>query len=93
MPKITLRGFIDIPAADLDAARRELPHHVQLTLAEEGCMSFRVMPDAQVSGRFHVVEKFVSEAAFERHQARLQDSRWGKITRRATRHYDVIRQA
>lgn len=77
MPKVTLEGFIEVPDADLDLVQSELPFHIDLTRKEPGCLIFSVERDHRSSNRFNVYEVFVSEEAFEHHQARVKGSRWG----------------
>lgn len=80
MPKVILRGFIEVPDADLELIQSELPLHIDLTRKELGCMSFSVERDQKFSNRFNVHEVFVSQEAFEHHQTRVKESRWGAVT-------------
>jgi len=90
MSKLMLRGFTDVPAADLDAVVAELPNHVQLTLQEPGCLMFDVVQDKANPSRFDVYEEFSDEGAFERHQQRVKNSQWGEITADVVRHYEIF---
>ena len=56
MSKITLKGFIVVPADDLDTVKAELDNHVQLTIAEEGCLVFEITQDQSNPNRFNVYE-------------------------------------
>ncbi len=89
MPKVVLSGYIDVPASDLEAVTKELPNHIQLTLAESGCLAFQVTPEAETAGRFNVYEEFENEEAFELHQQRVANSHWGKITTNVSRNYEI----
>lgn len=87
MPKIILEGYIDVPEADLDVVKSELPEHIELTRKEEGCLVFNVEADPKAANRFNVYEEFVSQEAFEAHQERVRESRWGRVTRNTRRSY------
>lgn len=89
MAKLSLSGYILVPAEDLDAIIRELPQHIWLTLNEAGCLAFDVRQNPETSNRFEVNEVFEDAAAFERHQARVRDSTWGEVSRNAQRHYTI----
>jgi quinol monooxygenase YgiN len=84
-----LKGHITVPDEDLSAVREELPNHIKLTLQEEGCLVFEVLPDEQIVSRFNVYEEFSDRHSFELHQQRVNDSRWGMVTRNVERHYQV----
>ena len=90
MPRVVLRGFILVPDEDMEAVLQELPVHVERTRAEPGCRVFHVTPSESDPNRFDVYEEFESREAFEAHQARVGSSRWGRITVRVERHYEVI---
>jgi autoinducer 2-degrading protein len=57
--KIILKGYMLIPDTDLDAVKKELPNHIQLTRQEEGCLVFNVFLDAKNPDRFNVYEDFL----------------------------------
>ncbi|MGP9676669.1 MULTISPECIES: putative quinol monooxygenase [unclassified Halomonas] len=90
MPKVTLKGFIEVPARDLEVVEDELVIHRQLTLEEPGCITFKVTQDKTDPCRFDVYEEFIDRKAFEQHQQRVASSDWGKLTRNVKRHYDVF---
>ncbi|SIN89431.1 putative quinol monooxygenase [Salinivibrio sp. ES.052] len=58
MSKVTLEGFILVPAADLQAVTRELVNHEKLTLEEPGCLVFKVQQHSDNPLRFDVYEEF-----------------------------------
>lgn len=62
--------------------------HVTATLAEPGCLSFRIeeTDDPLV---FDVIESFRDRAAFDAHQARTRDSAWFAATRGILRDFRV----
>ncbi|MDE8601416.1 antibiotic biosynthesis monooxygenase [Marinomonas sp. RSW2] len=89
MSKVTLNGHIEVPAEDLETVLRELPNHIILTHQESGCLVFTVTRDAKNRHRFDVYEEFADKTAFEKHQARVQASQWGKVTKNVERFYTV----
>ena len=90
MPKVILQGYIEVPDADLDLVQSELPHHIDLTCKEAGCLTFRVERDQESRNRFNVYEVFENQAAFDHHQERIKEARWGKIARNIQRHYSIM---
>ena len=89
MKTLTLRGYILVPANDLDAVKAALPEHIDKTRAEEGCIRFEVTADPNNAARFNVLETFRDREAFEHHQNRTAASDWATVSSRATRHYDI----
>ena len=89
MNTVTLTGYIEVPESALDAVLGELATHIRLTKEEAGCLVFQVAQNPQHPTRFEVYEEFVDSTAFDLHQARVKSSRWGEITRNASRHYTV----
>lgn len=90
MAQVTLKGFIEVPASELDAVKTELANHIRLTLKEPGCMTFRVNQNDHNPLRFDVFEEFIDKAAFEHHQQRVKASYWGKLTANVVRHYEIF---
>ncbi|WP_338036120.1 putative quinol monooxygenase [Halomonas binhaiensis] len=70
--------------------KQELPVHIELTRSEPGCLVFVVTPDKSHPNRFAVYEEFADREAFDTHQARVKNSRWGRVTSNAERHYEII---
>ena len=87
---VYLSGYIDVPQADLKSIKRALPTHIRLTQQQPDCTRFRIWQDQDLPTRFHVVETFMSSAAFKRHQDRMKNSEWALVSKNASRHYDVI---
>ncbi len=87
--KLYLTGYIDVPADRLDAVTEALPLHIELTLAEPGCISFEIEPSNSVPGRFMVSEVFKNQAAFEAHQIRNRSSAWFKVTEGIPRNFSI----
>lgn len=73
---------------DVEAVLRHLPRHIELTRAEPGCFRFDVEQTADPYV-WIVSEKFVSRAAFERQQARVGASGWGRATAGIKRDYVI----
>jgi (4S)-4-hydroxy-5-phosphonooxypentane-2,3-dione isomerase len=89
MPRVILKGHVIVPAEDLDAVQRELPVHIEKTREEEGCLIFEVTQDQERENRFNVHEEFIDKESFSAHQARVQNSDWGKVSANIERHYHV----
>lgn len=89
MSKVILQGYILVPDNDLDGVEAALPEHIQLTQQEAGCLVFEVTTDKANPNRFNVYEEFVDRDAFKRHQQRVSDSPWGKVTVNVSRHYEI----
>ena len=89
MKKVILSGSIQVPEAELEAIRDALTEHVALTLNEEGCLLFEVKEKENPVGTFTVYEEFNSKEAFEFHQKRVKESKWGAITTNVTRNYQI----
>jgi len=87
--KVILKGYIVVPESDLEAVKTELAKHIDSTLREPGCLLFEVSQDVSNPYRFNVHEVFSDNDAFEAHQARVRQSKWGKVSARAERHYKV----
>lgn len=90
MPKVILKGFIIVSEPDLDAVKAELINHQRLTLAEPGCLVFEVVQCTMNPYRFDVYEEFIDRDAFERHQARVKSSAWGKVSVNVERQYEIL---
>ncbi|MEQ8234297.1 MAG: putative quinol monooxygenase [Gammaproteobacteria bacterium] len=87
--KVVLQGTIEVPPTALEAVVAELATHVALSRAEAGCLVFEVVQNAASPTLFAVYEEFSSRHAFDQHQARVRQSRWGRITSDAVRSYEV----
>jgi len=87
--KVVLTGYIIVPDADLFAVKNELPNHIKLTTAEQGCLRFEVSLDQTSSNRFNVYEEFVDKKSFEQHQLRVKNSDWGRVTVNVERYYQI----
>ena len=89
MSQVILSGFIKVPPDDLAAVTAALPHHIELTRAEPGCVQFEVTPHPTEPTRFDVSETFADSAAFRHHQQRVTNSAWGKSTQNVERNYEI----
>jgi len=89
LSKVILQGYILVPDADLDIVKRELIIHSNLTNEESGCLTFEVTQDESNTNKFDVYEEFIDQISFEKHQARVKSSNWGKVTQNVSRHYQI----
>lgn len=89
MEKVTLSGYIEVPKEDLDTVLFELPNHISLTQQEAGCITFTVTQDLEKPYCFDVYEEFIDKTAFEKHQARVKASHWGKVAQNVKRFYTI----
>ena len=89
MGVVTLQGYIVVPDTDLASVQDGLLEHIELTQREQGCLHFTVYQDTKNKNRFNVHEKFVNHAAFEAHQTRAKNSRWGHIAANVERYYQI----
>lgn len=87
--KIYLDGYLDVPEERRESVLAALPKHIDLTLAETGCLKFEVAESTEISGRLMVSEIFVDRAAFEAHQARNRASDWFRVTSGIERHFEI----
>lgn len=86
---ITLQGFIIVPREILEMVKTALIEHKRLTIQEPGCISFSVTQNQNNFCKFDVYEEFVDQTAFEQHQARVNYSDWGNVTKDVERHYQI----
>jgi len=87
--KLILEGHIVVSDDDLASVQDELPNHLELTQQEAGCLVFRVSPDPENRNVFNVYEEFVDRDAFDLHQRRVKSSRWGEVSAKVERHYEI----
>jgi quinol monooxygenase YgiN len=87
--KITLQGHIIVSDADLAIVQNELVAHKKLTQEESGCIIFNVTQDLDNINKFNVYEEFIDQQAFDSHQLRVKNSKWGKVTVNVQRHYQI----
>jgi len=85
--KVILQGHIIVLDDDLDTVTAALDSHIELTRAEQGCLIFNVTVDEKNQTKFNVYEEFVNQAAFDKHQLRVKQSNWGRVTTQVERHY------
>ncbi|QIM19180.1 antibiotic biosynthesis monooxygenase [Leucobacter coleopterorum] len=89
MTEVRLTGkLICATAEEAALVATLLPHHVELTRAEVGCLSFEVTQTADPLV-WSVNERFDSEAAFQLHQDRVATSEWGRQTAGIARDYTI----
>lgn len=87
---IVLSGSL-ICANQTEAAlvRSLLPLHIELTLAEPGCLVFEVK-ETDVPLVWSVFEQFSDRASFDAHQARVRASKWGQESAHIKRDYKIV---
>lgn len=85
-------GFVIVPAAQLELLKIAMKEHIQLTLAEPGCLEFSLTADDNDPCRFSLYEEFVDKAAFDYHLERTRESRWHKASKNIERHFNIIEQ-
>ena len=90
MSKVILKGYIIVPENELDAVKKELVNHIELTRQEEGCLIFEVVQDQHQPQRFDVYEEFVDQQAFDKHQNRAKNSHWSNVAANVARHYEIL---
>lgn len=89
MTEVRLTGkLICATAEEAALVATLLPHHVELTLAEVGCLSFEVAQTADPLV-WSVNERFDSKASFRAHQDRVATSEWGQQTAWIAREYTI----
>ncbi|WP_343319689.1 hypothetical protein AAFM46_03960 [Arthrobacter sp. TMP15] len=87
--KIVLTGQLVCQSDDEIAVVIEfLPQHIELTLAESGCISFKV-EQSENPWVWDVSERFTDADSFRLHQERVRDSQWGHVTANIKRSYSV----
>lgn len=75
---------------DIAVVVQHLAHHVALTRAEVGCVSFSVTPTDNPMV-WQVDELFRDAVAFRAHQDRVASSEWGRATAGIERRYKIER--
>lgn len=90
MSKVILKGYIVVPEDELTIVIQELETHKKLTLQEPGCLLFSVTQSLDEPTKFDVYEEFANRAAFESHQLRVRESKWGAVTQNVERFYEII---
>ncbi|MDF9279431.1 antibiotic biosynthesis monooxygenase [Arthrobacter sp. EH-1B-1] len=66
-----------------------LPLHIELTRAEQGCLSFEVNVTENPLV-WQVDEQFEDAASFRAHQQRVSGSAWGRATGDIARRYEIV---
>jgi len=92
MTKIIMAGYVIIPSAERNIFKAVITDHIRLTLAEAGCLDFKIIPVKDNNCKFSVYEEFVDKAAFEHHQTRNAKSNWAKINVNMERHYSFLEE-
>jgi quinol monooxygenase YgiN len=89
MPEVTLTGeLVCSTESQAETVAKYLPLHLELTRAEEGCLSFEVTQTGKPL-IWQVEERFRDAQAFRAHQERVAASEWGSATAGIERRYTV----
>ncbi len=89
MPEVTLSGeLVCSDVAQAETVAKHLPLHIELTRAEDGCLSFEVKRTGDLL-IWRVEERFRDVEAFRAHQARVNASEWGRATAGIERRYTI----
>jgi len=92
LSKVILKGHIIVSDNDLALVKSALLIHIKLTKCEPGNQVFNVTQDEKNLNKFHVYEEFINKDAFEFHQKRVKQSKWGEITVNVERHYEILEE-
>ena len=87
---VWMSGVFNVPKNDLKKIMDILPHHIKDSVAEKGCIFFRVSQDEYNPQKFGVFECFDSAVSYQRHQSRVNNSEWSHVTQNCQRDYDII---
>ena len=87
-----MAGYVIIPRAEREIFKSAIAEHIRLTLAEAGCLDFKIIPDKDNDCKFSVYEEFVDKAAFDHHQTRTAKSQWAQINVNMERHYSFLEE-
>ncbi len=89
MSNVFLSGYLVCSDHDqVEVVAQHLPLHVELTRAEDGCISFQVNL-TQNPLVWQVDEQFLDSASFRSHQQRIAVSEWGRATAGIERRYEI----
>jgi len=89
MPEVTLGGeLVCSTDSQAETVARHLPVHIELSRAEDGCLSFEVT-QTEDPLIWHVEERFRDPRAFRAHQERVAASEWGSATAGIERRYMI----
>ena len=91
MGNVVLTGYVIIREEDFDAISQAMPEHIRSTLAEPGCLDFKLTQDKNDLLRFSVYEEFTDQKALEHHQARSKEGEWHKVTKHMQRHFSFLK--
>ena len=87
---VVLSGYLEVPDEDIETVEDHLPEHIRLSVAERGCLSFKVQVDPENPNIYLVDEEFSDQSAFDAHQARVKASDWGRVTAHLMRKYKIF---
>ncbi|MCG7417232.1 MULTISPECIES: putative quinol monooxygenase [Microbacterium] len=91
MSTVRVRGrLVCATPQEAEIVRSHLPAHVELTRAEPGCLRF-VVAQTDDTLVWWVEELFADDDAFDRHQRRVSQSLWGRVTAGIERQYSITK--
>ena len=82
---IVINGTITCEPVDTKMVAERVKEHIRLTRLEEGCIKFDITQSENDACVFNVSERFVDQAAFDRHTARSRASVWWEKTKHIPR--------
>ncbi|WP_267435712.1 putative quinol monooxygenase [Sphingomonas sp. GM_Shp_1] len=69
-------GTVRLPSENLEAARPAMRRMVEASRAEAGCLDYGYAEDVLDPGLIHVTERWVDQAALDRHFASSHIAQW-----------------
>lgn len=89
MGKVRVTGYLQVPESDRSAVDEALPVHRDLSREEAGCLLFEVTRDDTDPGKWHLLEEYVSQAAFDYHRERSANSPWASVSANVQRVLEI----
>lgn len=86
---VRLKGFIIIPPEELELIEKELAIHADLSRKEPGCITFQATKSETNPQQYNIYEEFIDQPAFDFHQDRVKNSRWGAVSKSVKRYYEM----
>ncbi|MEA3389484.1 putative quinol monooxygenase [Sphingobium sp. CCH11-B1] len=73
---LMILGTFRLPADKMDAGRPAMTRMVEASRAEDGCVEYVFAEDVADPGLIHVKERWVDQAALDRHNAAAHMAEW-----------------
>ena len=87
--QVFVKGTITCAPEDLEMLKTAVQSHINLTIAEPGCIQFSITQDDTDPCTFIVDESFVDRAAFDLHTKRTRASKWWEMTKHIPRNLEI----